>query len=64
MTIRKRGLGRGLDALLGAIPGEIAEAGTGDLSELPVDRSPQAYQPRQDFEEGLNEPRRRCAVGS
>jgi len=55
--MKKRGLGRGLDALLGAAPGEVVESGSGDLSEIAIDsihRS--AYQPRQDFpEEGLNE---------
>jgi ParB family chromosome partitioning protein len=55
---KRRALGRGLDALLGAAPDEAEDAAaTGDLSEVPIDsihRS--AYQPRQEFaEEGLKE---------
>ena len=55
---KRRALGRGLDALLGAVADDGAEAASaGDLSEVPIDsihRS--AYQPRQEFaEEGLKE---------
>ena len=55
---KRRALGRGLDALLGAVPDSAEDAAAaGDLSEVPIDsihRS--AYQPRQEFaEEGLKE---------
>jgi ParB family chromosome partitioning protein len=51
MAVRKRGLGRGLDALLSgsALP-ETKEAAGADLRELPVDLlQPGKYQPRSDM---------------
>lgn len=51
MAVRKRGLGRGLDALLSgsSIP-ETEEAAGADLRELPVDLlQPGKYQPRSDM---------------
>lgn len=54
MSARKRGLGRGLDALLGADPGAVAagdERAGGELRELPVDRIDRGpYQPRRHFD--------------
>ena len=50
--MKKRGLGRGLDALLGTVSGGTAapEAGE-DLLELPVDQlQPGAHQPRRNFD--------------
>lgn len=55
MAAKKRGLGRGLDALLGGNPaaeGEAATAGAGDsgLSTLPLDLIQRGrFQPRRDF---------------
>lgn len=48
MAVKKRGLGRGLDALLGSVDPEEAQGGTeGGLRELPVDAiHPGKYQPR------------------
>ena len=51
MAVKKRGLGRGLDALLSgsALP-ETKEAAGADLRELPVDLlQPGKYQPRSDM---------------
>jgi len=64
MSARKKGLGRGLDALLGSAAGQPAEGGTqpaagaGDvLRELPVDLIQRGkYQPRRDMDlEALQE---------
>ena len=55
MTVKKRGLGRGLDALIGATglgSGAGSEAGTEqvDLRQLPIDLLQRGrYQPRRDF---------------
>ena len=56
MAAKKRGLGRGLDALLGGTqsedltPAEGGEPGTVDLQHLPVDLIQRGrYQPRRDF---------------
>jgi len=50
-TAKKRGLGRGLDALLGDVPLDVAETGAGDgLHQLPVDIIERGrYQPRVDM---------------
>ncbi|MBP6229734.1 MAG: ParB/RepB/Spo0J family partition protein [Pseudomonadales bacterium] len=62
MTVKKRGLGRGLDALIGATGvGRSAEGEAGaaqtDLRQLPIDLVRRGrYQPRRDFnEEALQE---------
>ena len=50
MAIKKRGLGRGLDALLGSVGATTAEAGE-DLVELPVEMlQPGSHQPRRNFD--------------
>lgn len=51
MAVKKRGLGRGLDALLsGSSTPETVEAAGADLRELPVDLlQPGKYQPRTDM---------------
>lgn len=53
MAVKKRGLGRGLDALLGGSMAEVADAGDtkgADLREVPVDLlQPGKYQPRTDM---------------
>ncbi len=52
MAVKRRGLGKGLDALLaGSVPvGELVGAGEGDLRLLPVDLLQRGkYQPRQDM---------------
>ncbi len=48
MAVKKRGLGRGLDALLGAKPKENAEnSSEGNLTEIDVDLiKPGKFQPR------------------
>lgn len=55
MNSKRRGLGRGLDALLGADPGDVdtgSESAGGELRELPVDRILRGgYQPRRHFDE-------------
>ena len=56
--IKRRGLGRGLDALLGTMPEADAEVARGaELNEIAIDSIHQSpYQPRQAFaEEGLAE---------
>jgi len=56
--IKKRGLGRGLDALLGTVADDLPDtARGGDLTEIAIDAIHQSpYQPRQSFpEEGLSE---------
>lgn len=56
MAARKRGLGRGLDALLGSVSAEAGDAGD-DLRELALDAiTPGAHQPRREFDpEALEE---------
>lgn len=51
MAVKKRGLGKGLDALLGGAVSPVAEERQGaDLRELPVDLlQPGKYQPRTDM---------------
>jgi len=51
MAVKKRGLGRGLDALLGGSMAKAVEAPQGaDLREVPVDLlRPGKYQPRTDM---------------
>ncbi|MGB9428327.1 MAG: ParB/RepB/Spo0J family partition protein [Gammaproteobacteria bacterium] len=48
MAVKRKGLGRGLDALLGgALPAASAQAGTEELRDIPVDLiQPGKYQPR------------------
>ncbi|HUY41712.1 MAG TPA: ParB/RepB/Spo0J family partition protein [Candidatus Dormibacteraeota bacterium] len=47
-----RGLGRGLDALLGSAPLPVAPAQTSGLREIPLDRIvPNPFQPRKAFDE-------------
>lgn len=59
MSGKRRGLGRGLDALLGSEPEKPATAGEGNvgLAEVAVDRlEPNRFQPRTHFDEsGLDE---------
>ncbi|HEX7964415.1 MAG TPA: ParB/RepB/Spo0J family partition protein [Gammaproteobacteria bacterium] len=61
MSAKRKGLGRGLDALLGGealAPANVAEAGAGgELRQLPLDRMQRGkYQPRRDMkEEALKE---------
>ncbi len=51
MSNRRRGLGRGLDALLGEATGEAAGAGEANLRDLPVDQLESGrYQPRREFD--------------
>src|SRR5688572_11576826 len=52
MAIKKRGLGRGLDALLGSVSGGSNGAEPGeDLLELPIGQlQPGAHQPRRNFD--------------
>jgi len=57
MTVKKRGLGRGLDALLGGINAEVQEAADSaardlsNLTRLPVDLIQRGrYQPRREFD--------------
>ncbi|PWG63378.1 ParB/RepB/Spo0J family partition protein [Spiribacter halobius] len=52
MNSRRRGLGRGLDALLGGVPEDAAEAARrGELRELPLERLERGrYQPRREFD--------------
>jgi ParB family transcriptional regulator, chromosome partitioning protein len=52
MAIKKRGLGRGLDALLGSASGSVTGPEPGEeLVELPVDQlQPGAHQPRRNFD--------------
>lgn len=57
MAVRKRGLGRGLDALLGAAvggstPAEESGSGANDLRDIPVDLIIRGkYQPRRDMDQ-------------
>jgi ParB family chromosome partitioning protein len=58
MAVKKRGLGRGLDALLGAAtaaraqPGEESTIGGNDLRDIPVDLVCRGkYQPRRDMDQ-------------
>ncbi|MEO5343554.1 MAG: ParB/RepB/Spo0J family partition protein [Gammaproteobacteria bacterium SHHR-1] len=57
MALKKRGLGRGLDALLSSQEEQAPASAQAGLSELPVDLIDRGrYQPRRDFdEEGLQE---------
>ncbi|MGH7738494.1 MAG: ParB/RepB/Spo0J family partition protein [Candidatus Tyrphobacter sp.] len=49
----QRGLGRGLDALLGAAPLPVAPAASPALREIPLDRiRPNPQQPRREFAQG------------
>jgi len=52
MNSRRRGLGRGLDALLGGVPEDTAEAARrGELRELPLEVLERGrYQPRREFD--------------
>lgn len=52
MNSRRRGLGRGLDALLGGVPEDTAEAARrGELRELPLELLERGrYQPRREFD--------------
>lgn len=52
MSVKKRGLGRGLDVLLSSVAaGSDAEAGGEELRELPVERlQPGKHQPRRHFD--------------
>jgi ParB family chromosome partitioning protein len=58
MAAKKRGLGRGLDALLGGMNSEVEQAGTvsstadrGNLTRLPIDLIQRGrYQPRREFD--------------
>lgn len=53
MSQKPRGLGRGLDALLGTAPLPVAPERADGLREIPVDRVvPNPFQPRKTFEEG------------
>ena len=48
-----RGLGRGLDALLGSAPLPVSPAQSAGLAEIPLDRIvPNPFQPRKVFDEG------------
>jgi len=52
MSIKKRGLGRGLDALLGNAAPQVDEAAGDELKELPLDQLvPGRHQPRRQFDE-------------
>jgi len=52
MAVKKRGLGRGLDALLGQADTPGDSAGDGTLATLAVERiQPGKYQPRRNFDE-------------
>ena len=53
MSVKKRGLGRGLDALLSSVSSAAVDAGSGDaLRELPVSAlQPGKHQPRRAFDE-------------
>jgi len=59
MAVKKRGLGRGLDALLGGtsvtvLEQEAVQADTRELQHLPLDLIQRGkYQPRRDMELGL-----------
>jgi ParB family chromosome partitioning protein len=58
LPVKKRGLGRGLDALLGGSSDDgVAEARAGDLAEIPiVDIHRSAFQPRREIrDEGIQE---------
>ncbi|MGH8377407.1 MAG: ParB/RepB/Spo0J family partition protein, partial [Gammaproteobacteria bacterium] len=48
MAVKRKGLGRGLDALLGgALPAAVGEDATDELHEIPIDLiQPGKYQPR------------------
>lgn len=48
MAVKRKGLGRGLDALLGgALPAMTAEEGSEEMRDIPVDLiQPGKYQPR------------------
>lgn len=51
MSIKKRGLGRGLDALLGSSAPQANETAGDELRELPLDSLvPGKHQPRRDFD--------------
>lgn len=52
MTVKKRGLGRGLDALLGQVSGEVATQGAGDrLRTVAVSLlAPGPFQPRKEMD--------------
>ena len=53
MAVKKRGLGRGLDALLGPGGGASNEVGEGDeLQDLPLNKlGPGPHQPRKNFDQ-------------
>lgn len=52
MSIKKRGLGRGLDALLSSASPSTAESGEDELRELPLDcLAPGRHQPRREFDD-------------